>query len=79
VLDKIESDSPTNKTDWMLLSKLFPFLGITGDLCKEKLQPYVPLLRKLIQDHTEAVKKLASEAVTALKENNIPLKNKQKK
>lgn len=79
VLDKIESDSPTNKTDWMLLSKLFPFLGITGDLCKEKLQPYVPLLRKLIQDHTEAVKKLASDAVTALKENNIPLKNKQKK
>jgi hypothetical protein len=79
VLDKIESDSPTNKTDWMMLSKLFPFLGITGDLCKEKLQPYIPLLRNLIQNNTEAVKKLASDAVTALKENKIPLKSKQKK
>ncbi len=78
-LDKIESSAPTNKNDWMMVSKLFPFFGATGDLCKEKLQPHLPLLKGLLQNHPEAVKKLTSKAVTALKENKIPLKSKQKK
>ena len=48
-LDILEENSNESRFAWQTISAAFPFLGATGYLCRKKLLPYIPAIRKVVK------------------------------
>ncbi len=48
-LDILEENSNESRFAWQTISAAYPFLGATGYLCRKKLLPYIPAIRKVVK------------------------------
>lgn len=69
-LDEIASGSGPNSPEWIAASTLFPFFGATGYLCKEKLQPHIPKIKKWVKEYPGVVETILRETVSHIKDNH---------